>query len=83
MKIIINSAHQRFGGGVQVALSFIYEYIKYVEHEYHVFAGPGVKIYGEITIANNIKIAPNAAVIKRFIIEIVVIGGVPTKIIRS
>lgn len=43
MRIIINTAHQRFGGGVQVALSFIYECIHYTENEYHVFVGPGVK----------------------------------------
>lgn len=42
MKIIINSAHQRFGGGVQVALSFINECGKFPENEYHVFVGPGI-----------------------------------------
>ncbi len=49
----------------------------------NVYIGPGVKIYGEIIIANNIKIAPNAAVSKSFMTENVVIGGVPAKIIRS
>jgi len=43
MKIIINTAHQRFGGGVQVALSFINECRKFPEHEYHVWIGPGIQ----------------------------------------
>lgn len=43
MKIIINTAHQRFGGAVQVALSFIYECRNFPENEYHVFVGPGVR----------------------------------------
>lgn len=42
MKIVINTAHQRFGGAVQVALSFIYECIQFPENEYHVWVGPGV-----------------------------------------
>lgn len=43
MKIIINTAHQRFGGAIQVALSFIYECRNFPEHEYHVWVGPGVR----------------------------------------
>lgn len=43
MKIVINTAHQRFGGAIQVALSFIYECRKFPEHEYHVWVGPGVR----------------------------------------
>lgn len=43
MRIIINTSHQRFGGGVQVALSFIYECFNFPENEYHVFVGPGVR----------------------------------------
>lgn len=42
MRIIINTAHQRFGGAVQVALSFIHECIHFPEHEYHVWLGTGV-----------------------------------------
>lgn len=42
MKIIINTAHQRFGGAVQVALSFIHECRHFPEHEYHVFVGEGL-----------------------------------------
>ena len=49
----------------------------------NVYIGPGVKIYGEITIADNIKIAPNAAVSKSFLEENILIGGVPAKIISS
>ncbi|WP_114752696.1 glycosyltransferase [Pleomorphovibrio marinus] len=43
MKIVINTAHQRFGGAVQVALSFIHECRAFPEHEYFVWVGPGVK----------------------------------------
>ena len=42
MKLIINTAHQRFGGAVQGALSFLYECINHPEHEYYVWVGPGV-----------------------------------------
>ncbi len=42
MNIIINTSHQRFGGAVQVALSFINECKLFPEHEYHVFVGSGV-----------------------------------------
>jgi glycosyltransferase involved in cell wall biosynthesis len=42
LKIVINTAHQRFGGAVQVALSFIYECIHFSENEYHVWVGQGV-----------------------------------------
>lgn len=42
MKIVINTAHQRFGGAVQVALSFINECKKFPENEYHIWVGPGV-----------------------------------------
>ena len=43
MRIIINTSHQRFGGAIQVALSFIYECIHFPENEYYVWVGPGVK----------------------------------------
>jgi hypothetical protein len=43
VKIIINSAHQRFGGAVQVALSFINECKAYSEHEFHVLVGQGLR----------------------------------------
>ncbi|AXJ01667.1 Glycosyltransferase involved in cell wall bisynthesis [Cyclonatronum proteinivorum] len=42
MKIVINTAHQRFGGAVQVALSFISECVHFTDHEYHVWLGHGV-----------------------------------------
>jgi glycosyltransferase involved in cell wall biosynthesis len=50
MKIVINTAHQRFGGAVQVALSFIIECKAYPEHEYHVWLGAGV---GKLISKNN------------------------------
>lgn len=43
MKFVINTAHQRFGGAVQVALSFIEECRHFSEHEYEVWVGPGVR----------------------------------------
>ncbi|WP_421947814.1 glycosyltransferase [Phaeodactylibacter xiamenensis] len=42
MRIIINSAHQRFGGAIQVALSFLYECRGFPKNEYYVWVGPGV-----------------------------------------
>lgn len=49
----------------------------------NVYIGPGAKIYGAITIANNIKIAPNGAVSRDFLDENTVIGGVPAKYITK
>lgn len=43
MKIVINTAHQRFGGAIQVALSFIHECRAFPQHEYYVWVGPGVE----------------------------------------
>ena len=42
MRYLINVALLRFGGAVQVALSFIHECRRHDEHEYHVVLGPGV-----------------------------------------
>lgn len=42
MKIVINTSHQRFGGGVQVAWSFMNECRNHPEHEYHVWVGPAI-----------------------------------------
>lgn len=43
MKIAINSSHQRFGGAIQVALSFINECRDFPQHEFYVWVGPGVR----------------------------------------
>ena len=43
MRLMINTAHQRFGGAVQVALSFINECRDFPEHEYFVMLGPGLQ----------------------------------------
>ncbi len=43
MKLIINTAHQRFGGAIQVALSFINECLHFPENQYYVWVGPGVR----------------------------------------
>ena len=42
MKLVVNTSHQRFGGGVQVAWSLINECRKYPGHEYHVWVGPAI-----------------------------------------
>lgn len=49
----------------------------------NVYIAPGTKIYGAIEIADNIKIAANAAVSKSFLEKGKIIGGVPAKIIGS
>lgn len=56
MKIIINSSKQRFGGAIQVVLSFVYECINYPEHEYHIFVGQGLaKSIDKNDFPNNFK----------------------------
>lgn len=40
---MINTSLLRFGGAVQVALSFINECRRYGQHDYHVVIGPGVR----------------------------------------
>lgn len=47
----------------------------------NVFVGPGVKMYGDITIADNIAIAAGSVVTKSFLKPNVTIGGMPAKII--
>ena len=42
MRLLINTAKLRFGGAVQVALSFIHECLAYDQNEYYVVLGPGV-----------------------------------------
>ena len=42
MKLMINTAFQRFGGAVQGALSLIRECRAFTDHQYHVVLGPGV-----------------------------------------
>lgn len=42
MRLVINTSHQRFGGAIQVVLSFITECKKFPEHEYHVWIGYGL-----------------------------------------
>jgi serine O-acetyltransferase len=44
-----------------------------------VYIAPGAKIYGDITIANRIAIAANAAVSRSFLSADKLIGGVPAK----
>lgn len=47
------------------------------------YIAPGVKIYGDIIIANNIATAANAAVSSSFTEENILIGGVPAKRIKE
>lgn len=48
----------------------------------HVAFGPGAKAFGNISIGNNVFVAPNAVVTKDFP-DNCVIGGVPAKIIKN
>jgi serine O-acetyltransferase len=47
----------------------------------NVYIGPGVKIYGDITIADGIAIAPNTVVNRSFKEPNVTLGGVPALVI--
>ncbi len=49
----------------------------------NVYIGPGAKIYGNITLANNIVIAANACVSDSFTEENIMIGGIPAKKIKT
>ncbi len=49
----------------------------------NVYIAPGVKIYGNITIANNTAIAANAVVNKSFYKENMMIAGIPAKEIKK
>ena len=48
----------------------------------NVYIAPGVKIYGDIRIGNNVATAANAAVCDSFEEENILIGGVPAKKIK-
>lgn len=49
----------------------------------NVYIGSGAKIYGNITLGNNIAIAAYSAVNKDFLEENVLIGGIPVKKIED
>lgn len=49
----------------------------------NVYIGPGAKIYGAISIANNTVIAANAAVNKSILEEGMLVAGVPARIIKD
>lgn len=49
----------------------------------NVFVGPGAKIYGNVTIADNIAVAAGSVVTKSFTTPNVTIGGVPAKVINE
>ena len=48
----------------------------------NVFIGGGAKVIGDITIGDNVTIAPNAVVVKDLPSNVIV-GGIPCKIIKS
>lgn len=48
----------------------------------NVYIAPGVKIYGDITIASNTTFAANAAVRESILEEGCLVGGVPAKVIK-
>ena len=43
MKIIINTTNLKGGGALQVAVSFIYECLNFVENRYYVFLSPAME----------------------------------------
>lgn len=49
----------------------------------NIYIGPGVKIFGDIRIADNIAISANSVVNKSFLKSDMVIGGVPAKELKS
>jgi serine O-acetyltransferase len=49
----------------------------------NIYVGPGVKIYGDIQLGNNIAIAANAAVSNNFLEDNILIGGIPAKKIKD
>lgn len=49
----------------------------------NVYIGPGVKIFGDIVLADDIIIGANAVVNKSFVTPGVTIAGVPAKVISS
>lgn len=49
----------------------------------NVYIGPGVKLYGDIYIADHIKIGANSVVNKSFLDSGVTIAGVPAKIVSK
>lgn len=49
----------------------------------NIYIAPGAKIYGDISLANNISIAANAAVSSSFLEESIMIGGIPAKRVKA
>ena len=47
----------------------------------HVAFGPGAKAFGDITIGNNVFVAPNAVVTKD-VPDNAIVGGVPAKVLK-
>lgn len=48
----------------------------------NVYIGPGAKIFGDITIGDNVKVGANSVVNQSFPSN-VVIAGIPAKIVKS
>ena len=49
----------------------------------NVYIAPGVKIYGDIVLGNNIATAANAAVASSFLEENILVGGIPAVKIKN
>lgn len=49
----------------------------------NVFVGPGAKIFGKITIADNVAVAAGSVVTRSFLTPNVTIGGVPARVIND
>ncbi len=49
----------------------------------NVYIGPGAKIYGDITLGNNIAIATNSSVNKSILEDNILIAGSPAKKIKT
>ena len=49
----------------------------------NVYIGPGAKLYGAITVANDIAVGANAVVNHSFTDPGVSIGGIPAKVISN
>jgi serine O-acetyltransferase len=49
----------------------------------NIYIGPGVKIYGNIVLGNNIAVAANTAVNRSFTEDGILIGGVPARKLKT
>lgn len=67
--------------GVNIGMNIVQDKAPWIGD--NVFCGPGVKIFGDVRIADNIAISAGSVVNKSFTTPNVTIGGVPAKIINE